>query len=236
MVEDVTKTTTGTEDLGKQTEPPVLAAKDATKEEVPAQEGQADTTSKVVTYTEDELQKRIESAIGGYKGTQAKIQADLKAAQEAMQRAQVEAEEASYTKFLSEVEKGGGDLDLAKSIVATQKAQNAREAQLRATEATIAEQMAAINEAGKAKKLSDLMAEYKLPESAKEILAQAKDPDAMELQALRMALKKNQTPIPAAKQPDLGAKTGKSGIDWTKLSDTEKFGIAIEQIKINKGE
>lgn len=227
-MEDEKTNQTGMEVLGQQTE---LVAMDATKAEVPAPAVNTETTPVTpVSYTEDELNKRINDIKNGYTGTIKKVQDDLRVANEAKEKALQDAKEASYSKFLQEIADKGLDVDAAKAIVATQKAQDQREKALAEKEADLSLQLELLNIAGKSRKVDEFITSYKLPDTARAILEDSNSPEEMELKALRMVIKGQGTVKPMAQQPDSGVKTGRTGIDWNNLSDDAKLGFASEQI------
>ena len=211
------------------------AATDATGDtKSAAQDGETDaqsTTPPVTTFTKEELEERLNSVKHGYEGTIQKMREDLKQAEEAAARAQLEAEEDSYNKFIGEVEKSGGDVNMAKTMVTMQRELNARERELQKMESTMVERLVSVNELAKAEKASKLMKELGLPEASRDELLNSKSPVDMETKALRLALQKQAQASTPTRKTDSSVKTGKSGRDLSTMPDTEKMGYALEVVE-----
>lgn len=241
MKENQAGTTTNAGDVEKQPEPvraPAESvgaeqAKVALASEALAQDSEKETVpvpTPVTTYTTEELEKRINSVKGGYEGTIQKLKNDYRQAQDEIARARAEAEEVGYTKFIQDVEKAGGDVNVARQIVETQKQQAQRETELRAIEEMVTVRMAALNEFGRQEKASTLVKELGLPAASKEELLKAETPEQMETKALRLALQSRTIAAQPPLKTDSNIKSGKSGRDLSQMGDAEKMGYALEQI------
>ena len=197
------------------------------KEPEVTKEGAVEEAPKPVVFSEEELQRRISSAVAGHKGTVTKLQTDLKKVREESEQFRAQAEERSYESLLRTVQEQGGDVDAAKKLVERERTTNKREREMAIREAQLEELAATLSEAGRTKAAQDFMTAYNLDATNVEELLKSEDMKDMENKALRLALNKSKVEAKPPEKPSKGQGTTK-GRDLSKMSDIEKLGLAAE--------
>ena len=130
------------------------------------------------------LDSKFTKSQAGWEETTRSLQADRDAA-----LAQIE--EAKYSSFLSRVEQEGGDVDVAKMIIARERAATQKERDVKTLESWVKQQQSILNEAGKGKQAHDLIKEHGLNETQLGKLLEAANPLEMENLALKLRLEKS---------------------------------------------
>jgi len=190
------------------------------------------------TYTQDEferlVQERLESAKGGYEGTLSKLKSDLKAAREESNKIMQERADREDTLMLQKAEDAGQDVDVVRTAI-----QMRRNAEAEARKATqereeLTALRAELDKAGKAKAASDLVAQYNLGKDALGTLMESNNVVSMENKALKMHVEKlKQVAQPTDTVAPSGG-SGQSGVDFSKMSDSQRLGWVIQQWQDSK--
>lgn len=211
-----------------------VGKKDST-EAAKAQETQVEKT-----YTEKELNERLETAKGGHKGTVDKMRQDVTEREQRIAALESEMTELKHSQFLARVEAEGGDVDAARQVIELQKQATAekqeialQKRQLAEREETLRANSEILERAGRNKKILDMVKEYELDEKEDlpKLLA-AKDPTEMEAIALRLALVRAKAA--AVKGTKVAAPgTSTKGVDLAELTKTSggfatALGLAAE--------
>lgn len=202
--------------------------KEATTESKEAQVKEADKGKiPTKTFTEPELKKRIDSAVAGHKGTITKMRTDYDALKKQFDALQSQFDDRELTGWLSQVEKTGGDVDFAKTVIERDRQNRQISRQLEQLKSELDTKEAILNEAGKTKQAYDLAKQYELDEDAINELLTSKNDLEMENKALKFHLEKSKAKATLAESPPKLRGTPQ-GIDRSKMNITERLGLAAE--------
>ena len=179
------------------------------------------------TYTEEELNQRIESIKGGHKGTVEKMRADIAKLNATIADLSNKAEEANLAAYLQQIEAKGGDVEAAKAVINLQRQSRQALAAVQAKEAELAEKEAMLNEAGRGKFAHDMLKQYGLAEADLPKLLEATDDVDMERRALKLHVASLTNKARAPEAPDHAANKAK-GIDTSKMPIATRMGMAME--------
>lgn len=179
------------------------------------------------TFSEEEVTRLAKSLKDGHEGTVKKMRQELADARKELERIRDEQEENQWASFLNQSKEGGVPEDIAQRFVDRAKTLSKAERDFAKRIAQLEERESLLNEAGKSKKAYDLIKEHGLGEDMATALLEAEDEKEMELKALRLRLES----VTAASKPKENVPQGlgaQPGIEWDKLSDSQRMGRALE--------
>lgn len=210
-------------------------------EPAPGAQVSQDTTPAQVTepakpqpkYTDEELSQRLASVKGGYEGTVKELKTINKQLKEQLAQIKEQAQQAEYTQLFTDLDAEPRMVNFAKKLQEDWKKLNTDRQKLDQQLEEWEPRLAELNEAGKRKKAYDLVKEHGLDESTTEELVKAENSGAMEIAALRLAIEKSKVAARLPAKPT-GTTPSTQGRDLSKLSDSEKFGIALEEVTRNR--
>jgi hypothetical protein len=178
-------------------------------------------TPKPRVYSEEEWNKRQSSWDKQFAETQQSYQTQILQFQQ-------QAQERQDQEFLSKVEADGGDVNAAKELVARQKAIREREQELEFRGQSLQAYGQQVYEEGKAIAAHKMASQYGVDE--KELL-KAQNPMEMENIALKLHAEKLKAGAKRPIKTDSSIPSAK-GVDWSKLSPTEKLNRGLEGMDI----
>jgi len=191
--------------------------------------GEEATTPK--QFSVEEHKAALKTERGKYAGLDKRftqVQEESKGLNAQLAKALERIDEAEANRFVQRVEDEGGDVNVAKMIVAEKQAaaKATREAQV--LQAEITKQQGILNEAAKGKQAYDLIKEHQLDADTLDDLLKSENPTEMENKALRLRLEKSKTEQrPPDKTPTVPGST--KGVQWDKLPLNERMGRAMEE-------
>ncbi len=178
---------------------------------------------KARVYSEAEWNKRQSAIDRQMNEVTRQIQETVRAREELETRL----EEERSRQFLTQVESQGGDLELAKRIIQREREASQKIRDVDRKAAALAAKEADLNAAGIGAAAYSLMKEYKLPDTVLEELLKSESKPEMEVRALKLHIEQLKVEKRPATRVETGPQTPK-GVDWSKLSESEKFAKAIE--------
>ena len=195
------------------------AAPEAATSETPSTE-----TPPKKTYSEEEWNKRQSALDKQLSKWQQQAQEYERKATEAEARAQ----EQQVKEMLSGLEESGYEPDKAKQLVASFQAQWKRAQDILARESEVKKQTAILAEACRSKMALDLAKEHGLAEADVAALLEAEDAKSMELEALKLAMKKTRITEKSSAPPDSSANKGVKR-DFSKMPASQALGMLMEE-------
>ena len=224
-MEDPTKTTSPEGEAQLPAKPAKAAEAVAEKPEGEAVEAKVTEAPKPRLYSEEEFRK-AQSAWGKEKTT---LESRTKELEGLYQTLATQTEEAKIASWLKSVE-GTGNEDVtlvARQVADAQKAVSQQIKDIARQKKETDERDAQVKEGLKVLAAHEIVKAHSLDDAALEKLLTAKDPTEMENIALKIRIDKYNAERNLPKKVDQGGGSGKA-LDWSKLSDSERMGRAIE--------
>jgi hypothetical protein len=219
---------------GQEVTPPAAEAREGetpSKEQKPAQpQATIPTPAPVKTFTEEEVNLRIETLKGGHKGTVDKMRVELEKAQSRIAELEEENSQKEYENWLRAIQESGDEksVDYFKRVAAMDKATKAKASELKKREAELNVLKLELDEAGKSKFVGDQIKKYGLTEDVFDTLYNIEDRGEIRAKAAELALEKARTAAVPPVQTDGGA-VKPTPRDLSKLPDNVRLGILMEE-------
>ena len=180
------------------------------------------------TFTEEEVNRRIETLKGGHKGTVDKMRQDIERLSSELSKAQQQALEKEYDNWLRALkEEGDGEtLDLEKAIAQRDRMTRAERAEFEKDKAKVLALKEELDAAGKMKFVHETIKKYELSEDYVETLSNLDDRWEIAAKAAELALEQTKAKAVAPVKTDKGG--GKPApADVSKMSWREQAGRAL---------
>ena len=141
-----------------------------------------------------------------------------------------ESQERQFADFLSKTDTAGGDMDAARLVVSAQREVAKKQREFEVQQTQFHKDQELVNEGLKTLAAQDFVKKYELGGDTLASLMEAANPMEMENKALKLKLEKASVEKKPSAKVDSGISSTK-GIDFSKLSDTEKFGKILEMVE-----
>lgn len=210
----------------KATEKPEVAKEE--KPEVKPKEGKEAEVPPPKTILEEEHQRLVDSLKAGHKGTVDKMRTDLVETRRQMQDLQIKSEENELAAWLKVAADSGIDEGVAKQFAERERQSRQNRQELDKLLVENKEKEILLNEAARTKTAYDLLKTYELGDDTLAGLLDSKNPEEMEVKALRLHIEKLKASAQPAETVDKAQTRQTKGVDLTNVPAIRRLGMAIE--------